>query len=178
MFDMVISKGTRFKACGKLDIGIFVKTSHQGTSLSHRSGHFPGVHSSWPLSRVKHFYRICTSREERRKAKHAFYLKLAKDCPEHPMLEYLSPEPTGRVRDFSGKSSWLVLPYHPCWRNASIAGTVEACKSLFADVDGTLPDFLEEFFPRVSWRNGGIHLWRAVQSASSSIRTHARKGQG
>ena len=105
------------------------------------------------------------------------FLKLAADCPEHPMLEYLDPQPDGRVRVFSGKSSWLVLPYHPCWRNASIAGAIEACKSSFTNVDGKLPDFLEEFFPRISRWTGGVHLGRAVQSASSD-RTNAREGQG
>ena len=130
MLDTVIYKGTRFQACGRLDVGVHIKAAHQGASLSHRSGHFPKVHTSWPTSRMQHFGRISTSRKDRRIAQHAFLCKIAADCTEHPMLKYLSlvqSEHSSVHKPFSGKSSWLVLPYHPCWRSAGIAGAVAAC---------------------------------------------------
>ena len=81
MLDMVIFKGKRFAASGKLDTGAFVKTTHQGTSLSERSGHHPSVHVAWPESRMAHFTRICNSREGILSAQVAFFRKLVHDCP-------------------------------------------------------------------------------------------------
>ena len=156
MLDTVIYKGTRFQACGKLGVGVHVKSSHQGTSLSHRSGHFPKVPTSWPASRMLHFSKICTSRHDRREAQNAFLRKLSTDCPEHPMLACLGLVQTGPGNvQFSGKSSWLVLPYNPCWRNAGVTKVITELKFVFADS-------WAEFFPRISWKNGGRHLWITV----------------
>ena len=156
MLDTVIYKGSRFQACGKLDVGIHVKSTHQGTSLSHRSAHFPKVHTSWPTSRMLDFSKICTNRHDKREAEQAFLRKLSTDCPEHPMVACLGLVQTGpSAIPISGKSSWLVLPYNPCWRNAGITKVLSELKFLFA---GTW----EQFFPRISWKNGGRHLWRTV----------------
>ena len=89
MLDMVVFKGPRFAAVNKLDAGAHVKRTHQGSSLSHRSGHCPSVHMAWPLSRMQHFARICSSRVETRKAQDAFESKLMLECPEHPILKVL-----------------------------------------------------------------------------------------
>ena len=157
---MVIFKGKRFAASGKLDTGAFVKVTHQGTSLSSRSGHHPSVHLAWPESRMTHFTRICSSRESVLGAQVAFFRKLLHDCPEHPMIEGLSRS-HGRSKEakvtISDPSSWLVLPYHPCWGQAKIARAIKAVNFLFLECE----DFLR-FAPRISWCNGGKHLWRCV----------------
>ena len=158
MLDMVVYKGNRFAASGKLDIGAFVKTSHQGTSLSHRSGHHPSVHMSWPSARMSHFYRICTNKHDRRIAQKAFVAKLMADDPQHPMLEVFGRDSRGgsfKSSEVVRPSSWLVLPHHPCWQTAAIAAAIKACTHKFA----------AEYFgylPRISWKNGGTHLWRTV----------------
>jgi hypothetical protein len=160
MLDMVIFKGKRFAASGKLDTGAFVKTTHQGTSLSERSGHHPSVHIAWPESRMAHFTRICSSREGVRSAQVAFFQKLLHDCPEHPMIEELCFK-RHRSKDtvvaVSKPSSWLVLPFHPCWGQAKIARAIKAVSFLFLECE----DFTR-FVPRISWCNGGKHLWRRV----------------
>lgn len=159
MLDMVVFKGKRLAANGKLDTGAFVKVTHQGTSLSSRSGHHPNVHLAWPSSRMQHFSRICSSRVETRAAQVSFWNKLAADCPQHPMLDVLFDRSRGHssTQAISGPASWLVLPYHPCWGQAKIARAIKAVAFLFRGFD----DY-SRCIPRVSWCNGGKHLWRCV----------------
>ena len=57
----------------------------------------------------------------------------------------------------SKPSSWLVLPFHPCWGQAKIARAIRAVNFLFLECE----DF-SRFAPRISWCNGGKHLWRRV----------------
>ena len=165
MLDIVIYKGPRHTAIGKIDVGMFVKATHQGTSLCHLSGHHPSIHIAWPSARLAYSKRICTSRPELRKAQCIFLSKLARDCPEHPMLGLLinrirrqTHSTVSESRPSTFCSSWLVLPYHPCWRNAKIAWAINACVSFFVDPD------INCYHPRISWANGGQHLWRTFSS--------------
>ena len=112
MLDMAIYKGPRHTASGKLDVGMFAKATHQGTSLCHLSGQHPSIHIAWPAARVAHFKRICTSRAELRKAQCIFLSKLVRDCPEHPMLGLLISRIRGQITaqfQIRGRALFVVL---------------------------------------------------------------------
>ena len=137
-----------------------MKVTHQGSSLSHRSGHNPSVHFAWPLSRVDHSTRICSSRSETNKAQQAFINKLIHDCPEHPVLEELRRRSRGQAQpghqSCKEPSSWLVLPYHACCSGAKISSVIKAVQFQFRQSE------LSHLIPCISWRNHSKHLWRLV----------------
>lgn len=62
MLDLVVSKGIRYERSGCLDVSIHTKVTAQGAALSSSSKHTPSIHTSWPLNRMVHFYRVCNHR--------------------------------------------------------------------------------------------------------------------
>ena len=162
MLDMVIFKGKRFAASGRLDAGAYVKLTHQGTSLSERSGHHPSVHIAWPFSRMAHFSRICSSRASTRAAQVSFWNKLYSDCPQHPVLGALFRSQDSTSHAFSGPSSWMVLPYHPCWNQAKVAKKISPHPPMQPSGDASsMPTDVpvqRQLSPSTQW-NSVVQVW-------------------
>ena len=176
MLDLELSKGSRFKKCGMVDIGIHVKPSSQGKSLCSSSWHMPSVHRSWPNSRLIHYSRCVSDSVQFRSATLALMQKLRISSPGHPSLATLATafvtgafSGNGKCKS-SRKSSRLILPYHPCFAKLSRRLSIVAA------------DFYREGFPDLApsivFSNGGLNLARRVQSSGLSKMLSHIRGSG
>ena len=159
MLDLNLFKGPRFAKSGILDVSMFSKSTAQGISLSCQSWHQPTVHTSWPYSRVAHYFNCCSSRSTFRSAVLALFTKISSSCPDHPCLADLADSIASGSFRSSGvrqqricksKVTRIVLPYHPCFRHAN-----SRLRTLHDDF---VASGFGDLVPVVSYRNGGIGL--------------------
>lgn len=61
MFDIWVHKCARFKHDHVLETGVYVKPTFQGLPLHTSSMHPFSVHVSWPIGRLLHVIRVCSS---------------------------------------------------------------------------------------------------------------------
>ena len=139
MLDVRIFCGKKFETTGLLDTGVFAKPTFQGSCLSHRSGHHPNVHLSWPKSKWNHFAPLCSSKGGTTLARAEFFSKLYQECPDHPALRYLFNPHRHTRKAVLDPGSWLVIPYHPCWHAAKVARVLRMTKFLFLFSGSPIP---------------------------------------
>ena len=167
MLDLTISKGARWSRSGVLDTAVYIKPTANGIPLSSESFHAPSVHS-WPLERIKHFFRISSAIGAAKATSRSFLAKLLKHDPLHPVAIRAESAIRGSSRaccDFVKRtrpSSWLPLAYSPVWARAGLTHTLNSLhEQLPASLKG---DTIQ--FPSIgiAWSLGGKHLYRRVQS--------------
>ena len=136
-------------------MSIHTKVTAQGAALSSSSRHVPSIHTSWPLSRMVHFYRVCSHRRQFRDATLQLMQKLTRSDFNHPTLNTLarsiaqgSPvSGKGSVRPLISRCSRIILPYHPAL--SGLARRLVLLDRKF-EVAG-----LSDMRVRVSWSLGG-----------------------
>ena len=122
------------------------------------SAHNPEVHVNWPASRIRSFYSLCTDTKEARKASEVFRQKIVSQVPHHVSLEGLLESRRGPSTSAASKqsSSWLVVPYHPCFDLGGMRQRLKSASSSFFKGE------LAFLAPRLSWSLGSKHLWRRI----------------
>ena len=119
MLDLTISKGAMWSRSGVLDTAVYIKPTANSIPLSSESFHAPSVHS-WPLERIKHFFRISSAIGAAKATSRSFLAKLLKHDPLHPIAIRAESAIRGSSRaccDFVKRtrpSSWLPLHTLPC----------------------------------------------------------------
>ena len=170
MLDLWLSKGPRWELSGCLDISMFSKPSVQGVPLSWKSWHHPNVHTSWPLSRILHYYRCTCSRVGFREAVKTLYTKLCRHDPGHPSLVLLKTvlstgKPCGdgkasrKQQNQVLKCSRLVIPFHP--------GIVRMGSRLAAVHNEFIALGWPNLVPLVAWAKGGRSIQTLLQADTS-----------
>ena len=167
MLDLTISKGARWLKSGVLDTAVYIKPTANGIPLSSESFHAPSVHS-WPLERVKHFFKISSAIGGAKAVSRLFLTKLLKHDPYHPVRH----QAESTIRDSrrvacefvkrTRPSTWLPLSFSPVWARAGFTHTLAAIHEHLT-VDQQVNTIS---FPSVgiAWSLGGKHLYRRVQS--------------
>ena len=167
MLDLTIHKGVRWSATGVLDTTVYIKPTARGMFLSSESNHAPSVHS-WPLERIKHFFKISSSIGSAKLVSRSFLARLLKHDPFHPVRHQAESSVRGlvqTVRCVSRKqrpATWLPLAFSPVWAQARFSHTFAAIHS---ELTTSQRDNCLEF-PSfgIAWALGGTHLYRRVQT--------------
>lgn len=157
-----------------INIGPYTKHTSLGVPLSTRSAHHPKIHVEWPINNLIRLHSLSSSSTIFASAKDLFIQRF-RDNFEHPALTqylhefYTGPKPVGCMesfpRVFKSKSdrrdSWLVLPYHPIWKDARMSSVIRDFFSpgLWHSIFCTAFGFDPKISCRISWRN-------ALQGAS------------
>ena len=167
MLDLTIHKGARWSASGVLDTTVYIKPTARGMFLSSESNHAPSVHS-WPLERIKHFFKISSSVGSAKRVSRSFLARLLKHDPFHPVRHMAESSVRGLVQTVRCTSSkkrpatWLPLAFSPVWAQAGFSRTLESihCELTTSQQENSLE------FPSfgIAWALGGTHLYRRVQS--------------
>ena len=167
MLDLTISKEARWLRSGVLDTAVYIKPTANGVLLSSESYHAPSVHS-WPLERIKHFFKISSAIGEAKIVSRQFLSRLLKHDPSHPVRVQAESAIRGSDRqatDFVKRarpSSWLPLSFSSVWARAGFTQTMNTIHEQLtvAQQESSI------MFPSVgiAWSLGGKHLYRRVQS--------------
>ena len=160
MLDLTVSKGTRYKVSGCLDIAIHTKSTAQGAALSSLSRHVPSIHTSWPLSRLVHFQSVCSCRSFFRDAALKLLHKLIISDSNHPALDTLSacivhgtPASGSKFKKLPlTHCSRLILPYHPALSN--LPKRLASLDRYFEEAG------FKDFKVRISWSLSGKSIHR------------------
>ena len=102
---------------------MYFKPSSMATPLSSDSAHPATVHRSWPTSRIKHVFKICTHHGAAMSASRIFLNNLIDKEVSHEYFEDEIKKPTVLA---DSKFSWITIPFHPCWCKCGVQRVLHA----------------------------------------------------
>ena len=146
---------------------MYIKPTARGMFLSSESNHAPSVHS-WPLERIKHFFKISSSIGSAKLVSRTFLTRLLRHDPFHPVRHQAESSVRGLVQTVrcackkERPSTWLPLAFSPVWAQARFSRTFDAIREELTT--SQKENALESPSAGIAWALGGTHLYRRVQS--------------